>query len=74
MFAQVWLAEWMGTQVAAKELLSFQDKAKDVAVSKHRRTQSEEGQESCSSERSSSSNQEHESRESISDSERYVGD
>jgi hypothetical protein len=26
---QVFLAEWMGTQVAAKQLLSFQNKAKD---------------------------------------------
>lgn len=26
---QVWLAEWTGTQVAVKELVSFQDKAKD---------------------------------------------
>lgn len=26
---QVWLAEWMGTQVAVKELICFQDRAKD---------------------------------------------
>lgn len=28
-YGQVFLAEWMGTQVAAKQLLSFQNKAKD---------------------------------------------
>ena len=31
---QVWLAEWMGTQVAAKELLGLADKAKDDAAKK----------------------------------------
>lgn len=30
---QVFLAEWMGTQVAAKQLLSFQNKAKDAVSS-----------------------------------------
>lgn len=29
LLVQVFLAEWMGTQVAAKQLLSFQEKAKD---------------------------------------------
>lgn len=33
---QVWLAEWMGTQVAAKELLCLTDKAKDDAARKRR--------------------------------------
>lgn len=35
LLVQVFLAEWMGTQVAAKQLLSFQEKAKDEVSIRH---------------------------------------
>jgi len=37
-FTQVWLAEWMGTQVAAKELLCLTDRVKaDVSCKRQQR-------------------------------------